>query len=412
MNETVARVVGCLREAGIAALLPDGPGHDPWPDVDILVPRGRWAAAQGVLNQTGWRFELGGLGLWQLTGTVSYGWDDGTVIHLHRGVPAAPLPSRSLRRLERRLWSGARPVPGGWLEPDPEAQAAFVAAQAARPGFSYDRQRWSSRSTAEELGTRRFDPSWPYRVWSVARWLQRQTRPRRFVTHVKALLAASPVLDRSPARCRFGGVELLVGARVFKPRALTEAVYRAALDDLGDRPGPVIVEVGTGSGAVALALAQARPAAEIHAVELFGRAVRSARRNGRRLGARSVRFYQGSLLDPVPSHLHGSVDVVVANLPYVPPARHNGTWEFAPGAIGGTGDDGLGLVRQLAAGARKFLRPGGSLILQLTKDQWLQYSQELAELGYTPGGIVGGSGLDVVVGATYEPVRLREGVPH
>ncbi|MGH9283786.1 MAG: methyltransferase, partial [Acidimicrobiales bacterium] len=328
------------------------------------------------------------------------------VVHLHRGVPAAPLPSRALRRLEIRLWAGARPVAGGWLEPDVEARSAFVASQAARPGFSYDRQRWSSH-LAESPGRPVMDPSWPIRVWSAARWLQRKVRPRRLATPLKALLAASPVLDRSRARCRFGGVELVVAARVFKPRALTEAVLRAALDDLGDRPGSLVVEIGTGSGAVALALAHARPADEIHAVELFGRAVRSARSNGRRLRADTVEFYQGSLLDPLPAHLRGTVDVLVANLPYVPPARHNGTWEFAPGAIGGTGDDGLGLVRELAAGARRFLRPGGSLILQMTADQWTLFSDELDTLGYRPEGIVAGSGADAVVRARFE-TRPRE----
>jgi release factor glutamine methyltransferase len=399
MSVAAADVVARLRAVGAPALLPDGDRRDPWPDVDVLVPRRRWAAARRALAGAGWRYELGGLGLWRLTSTVSYGWDDGTIVHLHRGVPAAPLPTLSLRRLERRLWAGARPTPQGWLEPAPEQQRAYVESQAARPGFNYEHQRWTAR--AADVGARR-RRSWQGAVWSAAGSLQRNVRPRRLATPVKALLARSPLLDKAPARCRFGDVELKVGARVFKPRGISEALLQAAIGDLEGCDAPVVVEVGTGSGALSLALAAARPTAEIHAVDLFPRAVRSARRDARRLGATGMHVYRGSLLDPIHPALGGGVDVVVANVPYVPPDRRNSSWEFAPGAVGGSGQDGLGLVRALAAGARAFLRPGGSLLLQMTRDQWAYFADELVDLGYRPNGILGGTGADIVVGATFE----------
>src|SRR5437763_870542 len=295
--------------------------------------------------------EMGALvfGLWRLTGPVSYGWDDGTIIHLHRGVPAAPLPSRALRRLEQRLWAGARPADGGWLEPDPESRVAYVVSQAARPGFAYERQRWSARLAAENDAVAPRDRSWQTRMWSAAGWLQREVRPRRLATPLKTVLSQSPLLDRAPARCRFGGVDLVVGSRVFKPRSVTETLLDAVRRDVEGLDAPLVVEVGTGSGAIALGLASARPTAEIHAVDLFPRAVRSARRNRRRIGAAQVHVHRGSLLDPVPQRLSGLVDAVVANVPYVPPERRNTSWDFAPGAIGGSGADGLGLVRDLAA---------------------------------------------------------------
>ena len=67
----------------------------------------------------------------------------------------------------------------------------------------------------------------------------------------------------------------------------------------------------------------------------------------------------------------------------VPPERRNTSWDFAPGAIGGSGADGLGLVRDLAAAARRFLRPGGSLILQMTGGQWTNFAQKSYDLVYT-----------------------------
>ena len=412
MSVVAADVAARLRVAGVPALLPDGDRHDPWPDIDVLVPRRQWAAARRALAEAGWRYQLGDVGIWRLTTTVSYGWDDGTIVHLHRGVPAAPLPAMSLRRLERRLWNGAMPVPEGWLEPFGDERRAYIAAQAARPGFNYDHQRWAARSAAMGADPGRGRRPWQYAVWSLAGAAQRHIRPRRLATPLKALLARSPLLDKSPARCRFGSVELVVGARVFKPRGVSEGLLQAALADLESCETPLVVEVGTGSGALAFALSAARPSAEIHAVDLFPKAVRSARRSGRQLGATRVHVYRGSLLDPIPASLAGRVDAVVANVPYVPPERRNGSWEFAPGAVGGSGADGLGLVRDLAAGSRAFLRPGGSLLLQMTRAQWDRFGNELVDLGYRPTGILGGGpGPDIVVGARFEAGTPAVAVP-
>lgn len=407
MSAVATEVATRLREAGVPALLPDGDRHDPWPDIDVLVPRRHWTAARRALAGAGWRYQLGDLGIWRLTGTISYGWDDGTIVHLHRGVPAAPLPAVSLRRLERRLWAGAVPVPEGWLEPFGEDRRAYVATQAARPGFNYDHQRWAARSAAMGIATngpRSGGRGWQPAVWSLAGAAQRHMRPRRLATPLKAAMARSPLLDKSPARCRFGGQELIVGARVFKPRAVSEGLFHAAVEDLEGIEAPLVLEVGTGSGALSLALSAARPSAEIHAVDLFPKAVRSARRSQRRLAATRVHIHRGSLLDPIPPALAGHVDAVVANVPYVPPDKRNNSWEFAPGSVGGTGADGLGLVRDLAIGSRAFLRPGGSLLLQMTLAQWERFSSELIELGYQPSGIHGGTGpgTDIVVGARYE----------
>ncbi|MGH3118099.1 MAG: methyltransferase domain-containing protein, partial [Gaiellales bacterium] len=408
----VQELVAQLDEAGVEVLLPDGPEPGPGREVPMLVPRNRWAAARQVFEGASWRHALGDRGLWRLTGTVSYGWDDGTVVNLHRGVPAAPLPARALNRLERRLWSGAKRTEGVWFEPDDESRVVFLAAQAARPGFSFDRQSWDIRfgralaaaraerlwAIADDTGlagvlTRQAVPPAGYRMrrrtrwnwrgatWSGACMLQARIRPRRLATPLKTMLGGTPLLDRAGARCRFGGVDLVAGPRVFKPRGISEALAAATSDHLSDRPSPMVIEVGTGSGAVALAIAAARPDAEIHAVEIARRALRSARRNRRRLGARRVHFHRGSLLDPVPRRLHHSVDAVVANVPYVPPDRRNWTWQDAPGAVAGRDPDGLGLVRDVVQRATEFLKPGGRLVLQMTATQWEQLTPELIGQG-------------------------------
>src|SRR3954468_22062392 len=101
---------------------------------------------------------------------------------------------------------------------------------------------------------------------------------------------------------------------VMTPRAATEQLVDRAAELIGDRPARV-ADVGTGSGAIAVALALVAPRAEIWATDVSDEAVELARANVRldELDDRGAAL-RGALLDPVPD----SLDVVVANLPYLP----------------------------------------------------------------------------------------------
>jgi release factor glutamine methyltransferase len=100
------------------------------------------------------------------------------------------------------------------------------------------------------------------------------------------------------------------------PRRTTEQLVAAALERLPGHPARV-VDVGTGSGAIAIALAAAAPEAEVWATDTSPGAVALARANVRRhrLSGR-VHVRNGDLLEPVPD----GIDLVVANLPYLPAA--------------------------------------------------------------------------------------------
>src|SRR6185503_10628132 len=180
-------------------------------------------------------------------------------------------------------------------------------------------------------------------------------------------------------RCRFGGITLRVARGVFAPLPGTERMLAAARELVGDEHGaPSIVDVGTGCGAVALALAAALPRASIVATDISELAIRCARRNRTRLGLHNVSFRCGSLVAPLPRRLRGTVDVIVANIPYVPPRLRDQIGEAFPvGTALGTEEDGLGLVRALATEARAFLVGGGSLVLQLASYQWVDFRTEL-----------------------------------
>jgi release factor glutamine methyltransferase len=152
---------------------------------------------------------------------------------------------------------------------------------------------------------------------------------------------------------------------VMTPRPASEQLVTAVLDRVGDRDA-VVADVGTGSGAIAVAIAARSPRTQVWAVDTSASAALLARANVLRHGlAERVTVRKGDLLAPVP----GPIDVVVANLPYLPLAEaslHDDLRDEPASAIFAPGD-GLEHYRRLIASARERLAPDGALVLQLRR---------------------------------------------
>ena len=119
----------------------------------------------------------------------------------------------------------------------------------------------------------------------------------------------------------FYGINVMVTPSVLIPRPETEGIVEhtlfMALMGMETRE-LVIADVGTGSGAIAVNLAIHLPAARIYAVDVSEPALDVAAYNIRAHGvADRVRLGHGDLLEAVPE----PVDLIVANLPYIPSAR-------------------------------------------------------------------------------------------
>lgn len=149
--------------------------------------------------------------------------------------------------------------------------------------------------------------------------------------------------------------------RVFTPRPTTEALVDAALDRIDGVPMR-IADVGTGSGAIAVALAARKPNVEIWATDTNEEAVELARANAERLGvADRVHVLHGNLLDPLPA----PVDLIVANLPYLPESEHDPRYDDEPDDAVYAPGDGLGPYRRLLDACRDGkLKTGGTVLLQ------------------------------------------------
>jgi release factor glutamine methyltransferase len=144
---------------------------------------------------------------------------------------------------------------------------------------------------------------------------------------------------------------------VFTPRATTELLVAQALELEPRR----IADVGTGSGAIAVALATHAPEAELWATDICARAVRIARANAERHGvADRVHVLQADLLDGVP----GDLDLVLANLPYLPDSEPLPEYDGEPRAAVYAPGDGLDYYRRLLVAAESRLGPGGRVAIQ------------------------------------------------
>lgn len=196
--------------------------------------------------------------------------------------------------------------------------------------------------------------------------------------------AAGLPLEHVLGWAEFRGLRISVDAGVFVPRRRTEFLVERAAGSA--RPGAVVVDLCCGSGALGAALVAALGGrAEWHAADIDPAAVRCARRNVEPAGGT---VYEGDLYEPLPAALRGRVDVLLANVPYVPTEEvgllpPEARVHEARVALDG-GADGLDVLRRVTAGAPEWLAPGGSLLFETSERQASRALDIVATDGLTP----------------------------
>ncbi|WP_312875912.1 putative protein N(5)-glutamine methyltransferase [Arthrobacter terrae] len=182
---------------------------------------------------------------------------------------------------------------------------------------------------------------------------------------------------------QFCGLRMVVAPGVFVPRRRTEFLVRqaAALAD----PEAITVDLCCGSGAVGAALLRAIPRAQLYSVDIDPTAVRCAAHNIASVGGR---VFEGDLFGPLPAQLHGRVDILVANAPYVPTGAiammpSEARLYEARAALDG-GQDGLDVQRRVAAGALAWLAPGGHLLVETSERQAPESAEIFRRNGLVP----------------------------
>jgi release factor glutamine methyltransferase len=221
----------------------------------------------------------------------------------------------------------------------------------------------SPRHDAERLAARALDGPWGG-IWTRLR----EPVDPELRAELDSLLArrcsGEPLayIDGSTVFC---GIELDCGPGVLVPRPETETLVDVALELIAGRPGAILVDIGTGTGAIALAVAAARPDARVWATDASEDALRYAARNADRTGV-AMSIVHGDLFDALPGSLHGHVDLVVSNPPYVPTATplppDVAAEPFIALRAGPRGDD---VLRRIVSEAPAWLSPGGALALEV-----------------------------------------------
>ena len=256
----------------------------------------------------------------------------------------------TLREAQWRLQS--RGIPDARLEAELLLMAAAAASRAQLYARSTDPLSLQERSSAEVLLERR---------------LRREP--------------ASYILGQK----EFYGLDYWVAPGVFIPRPETELLVEQVIRLAPLRPTNdqwTAVDVGTGTGAIAVALAVHLSHIRVFATDISPEAVRVATLNRDLHGVTErVVPLQGDLLAPLPQ----SVDLIVANLPYIPSGEIASLEPevrlYEPREALDGGLQGVDVIQRLLQQAPAKLSPGGALILEVDPRQASRV-QELAKAAF------------------------------
>ena len=224
---------------------------------------------------------------------------------------------------------------------------------------------------------------------------------------------AGEPLEQVVGWAEFCGLRIAVAPGVFVPRRRTGFLVRSAVDlirpqlSASSRPA-VAVDLCCGTGAIGIALVAATGRIELHAADVDPAAVDCARVN---IGGAGT-VYLGDLFEPLPAALQGRVDVLTANVPYVPtdaiammPPEAR-LYENIAALDGGT--DGLSVLRRVSVSATDWLAPGGHLLVETSEQQAPAAAEIFARNGLTASTLVSDEyGATVVTGT--RPLEGRRG---
>ena len=178
-------------------------------------------------------------------------------------------------------------------------------------------------------------------------------------------------LEHLTGVARYRQLDFLVGPGVFVPQPETGCVVQFAVARLrrliaARERNPLCVDLCTGAGTIALSITAEVPEAVVHAVEIDATALGWAAHNKthHRL---SVTLHNSDVVAALPE-LNGRCDLVVSNPPYVATSEiasvRPEVRDHDPAVALAAGVDGLDIIRQIEATARRLLKPGGFVVVE------------------------------------------------
>lgn len=214
-----------------------------------------------------------------------------------------------------------------------------------------------------------------------ARILGRVTLPAHFDELVSRRVAREP-LQHITGTAPTADIELAVGPGVFIPRPETDTVAAQAIAKAQALGARRIVDLGCGSGVLAIALARQLPKAQVWAVERDETAAQWARRNFS-TWASHVELIIADVAVAL-RDLNATMDMVVANPPYVPACEVEPEVQAdPPAAVFGGGGAGMDAPKVFLAAAARLLRSGGVVVLEHDETQAEEIAAAAMGVGFT-----------------------------
>lgn len=198
---------------------------------------------------------------------------------------------------------------------------------------------------------------------------------RKFDTFVLRRSGREPV-SRLLGEREFWGLPFGLGSATLDPRADTEILVEAVLEQVGDRQAELnLLDLGTGSGCVLIALLHELGKARGTGVDISAEALRVAGLNATRHAVKDrAELKTGSWYQALGTSPDGLFDVIVSNPPYITIEEMGHLSPevalFDPRTALVAGVDGLDAYRVIIDGAHRHLAPNGFLALELGAGQF------------------------------------------
>jgi|LGVE01.1.fsa_nt_gb release factor glutamine methyltransferase len=201
-----------------------------------------------------------------------------------------------------------------------------------------------------------------------------------FKALIKRRIAREPIAYIVGVK-EFWSMDIAVTRDVLIPRPETEHLVEAALSllppidclDCSRNIPKRILELGTGSGAIICALASQRPEHIFIASDRSIKAVELAAKNAKHHNLnKKIMFFSGDWFMPLKDDTH-LFDMIISNPPYINTRLINKLQPeismYEPVVALDGGKDGLCRLRHIIYCAHTYLKPGGSLLLEIGHDQ-------------------------------------------
>lgn len=203
------------------------------------------------------------------------------------------------------------------------------------------------------------------------------------ITQMISMRKSNIPIQYIAGKAYFRNLVLDVAPEVLIPRPETEQLVELVIEKCkkSAKHNPVIVDAGTGCGAIAISLAKEFPLSKLIATDISKKALNIASKNAYLNGvSQRVRFLNTFLMDSISD----KVDIIVANLPYIPSAQLDSLPEEVkkePRIALDGGNNGYELIEKLILASAKKLKNQGSIFLEIGISQ----ADAIANIIYSVG---------------------------